>query len=171
MYLPTRAERGIITHMESHEVLRDVFQKISPKQAAAELGLSLSMVYKWAEPPSERSGAANPLDRVAVLMHCSNDSQIAQWICQKAGGFFVKNPRADNLHPLHLVPAMHTVVQDFADLLSVMASAAHDGQITPSEAKIIRARWEELKSVTEEFVRCCEEGDFRDIKKHTEANK
>jgi len=161
----------MFTCMESHELLRDVFQKISPKQAAAELGLSLSMVYKWAEPPTERSGAANPLDRVAVLMQCSQDSRIAQWICQKAGGFFVKNPRPNSMHPLHLVPAMHTVVQDFADLLSVMAAAAHDSQITPAEARAIRARWEELKSVTEEFVRCCEAGNFRDIKKHAEAKK
>ena len=69
------------------------------------------------------------------------------------------------------VPAMHTVVQDFADLLSVMAAAAHDSQITPGEAKTIRARWEELKCVTEEFVHSCEHGDFRDIKKHTEPRK
>ena len=89
----------------------------------------------------------------------------------KGRRFFVKNPRPNSMHPLHLVPAMHTVVQDFADLLSVMASASHDGQITPAEAKSIRARWEELKSVTEEFVHCCEEGNFRDIKKHAEAKK
>ncbi len=39
--------------MESHELLREVFQKVSPKQAAAEMGLSLSMIYKWAEPPDQ----------------------------------------------------------------------------------------------------------------------
>jgi predicted transcriptional regulator len=66
---------------------------------------------------------------------------------------------------------MHTVVQDFADLLSVMAAAAHDSQITAAESKTIRARWEQLKSVTEEFVQCCEDGNFRDIKKHTDAKK
>jgi hypothetical protein len=157
--------------MESHELLRDVFQKISPKQAAAELGLSLSMVYKWAEPPDQRSGAANPLDRVAVLMQCSEDAQIAQWICQKAGGFFIKNPRLDAAHPLHLVPAMNSVVQEFADLLSVMAAAAHDSHITKAEAKSIRARWEELKCVTEEFVQCCEEGNFREIEKSDAPRK
>lgn len=157
--------------MESHELLRDVFQKVSPKQAAAELGLSLSMVYKWAEPPDQRSGAANPLDRVAVLMQCSEDTKIAQWICQKAGGFFIKNPRSHATHPLHLVPAMNNVVQEFADLLSVMAAASHDNQITAEEAKSIRARWEELKCVTEEFVRCCEAGNFRDIKKHLESKQ
>ncbi|MGA2174842.1 MAG: phage regulatory CII family protein [Verrucomicrobiota bacterium] len=149
--------------MESHELLRDVFQKISPKQAAADLGLSLSMVYKWAEPPEQRSGAANPLDRVAALIRCSDDSRIAQWICHKAGGFYVKNPRNIHPHPLHLVPAMNTVVQEFADLLSVMAAAANDSKITAAEAKSIRDRWEELKTVTEEFVRCCEEGNFRPI--------
>jgi hypothetical protein len=157
--------------MESHELLRDVFQKVSPKQAAAELGLSLSMVYKWAEPPAQRSGAANPLDRVAVLMQCSDDHRIAQWICHKAGGFYVKNPRNSQPHPLHLVPAMNSVVQEFADLLSVMASAAADSKITAAEAKSIRARWEELKSVTEEFVGCCEEGNFRDMKEGPAANK
>jgi hypothetical protein len=155
----------MVDGMESHEVLRDVFQKVSPKQAAAELGLSVSLVYKWAEPPEQRSGAANPLDRVAALIACSDDPRIVQWICQKAGGFFIKNPRNHHTHPLHLVPAMNTVVQEFADLLSVMAAAATDSQITEAEAKSIRARWEELKSVTEEFVSCCEEGNFRQLKK------
>jgi hypothetical protein len=45
-----------------------------------------------------------------------------------------------------------------------MAAAAADSQITESEAKSIRARWEELKTVTEEFVRCSEEGNFRQLK-------
>ena len=43
--------------MQSYEVLREVFQKGSAKQAASELGLSLSMIYKWAEPPDEAAGS------------------------------------------------------------------------------------------------------------------
>ena len=66
---------------------------------------------------------------------------------------------------------MNSVVQEFADLLSVMASAAADSKITAAEAKSIRARWEELKSVTEEFVECCEEGNFRDMQDAAVANK
>jgi hypothetical protein len=129
------------------------------------------MVYKWAEPPDQRSGAANPLDRVAVLMQCSNDTQIPQWICQKAGGFFVKNPRPNGMHPLHLSPAVHGVVQEFADLLSLVAGAANDNQITEAEAASMRKRWEQLKSDTEEFVRACEAGNFREIKKNVEQRK
>jgi hypothetical protein len=157
--------------MESHELLREVFQKVTPKQAAAEMGLSLSMIYKWAEPPDSTSGAANPLDRVAVLVRCSGDQRIVQWVCHKAGGFYVKNPGSSHTHPLHLVPAMNSVVQEFADLLSVMASAAADSQITAAESRSIRSRWEELKSVTEEFVQCCEKGNFRELKKASPPQK
>jgi hypothetical protein len=157
--------------MESHELLREVFQKVSPKQAAAQMGLSLSMIYKWAEPPANSSGAANPLDRVAALVQCCGDTRPVQWLCHKAGGFYIKNPRSTHPHPLHLVPAMHSVVQEFADLLSVMAGAASDSKITIAESKSIRARWEKLKTDTEEFVRCCEEGNFQDIEKRPPAGK
>ena len=149
--------------MESHELLREVFQKISPKNAASELGLSLSMVYKWAEPPDQQSGAVNPLDRVVTLTQLSQDTRIVQWLCQKADGFFIRNPAHHHSHPEYLVPAMNSVVQEFADLLSVVAAASADNQVTTTEAKAIRARWEELKSVTEEFVSCCEAGNFRGV--------
>jgi len=150
--------------MQSHELLREVFQKVSPKQAAAEMGLSVSMIYKWAEPPESTSGAVNPLDRVAALIQCTDDPSIVQWVCHKAGGFYVKNPDGNHPHAERLVPAMNNVVQEFADLLSVMAAAAADSQITAAESKSIRSRWENLKSVTEEFVQCCEQGNFRDLK-------
>ena len=56
------------------------------------------------------------------------------------------------------------IVQEFADLLSVVACAAGDNFITNAEAKRIRNNWEQLKSVTECFVHCCEEGNFRSLR-------
>src|SRR5690349_13573315 len=152
--------------MQSHEVLREIFQQCSPKQVASELGLSLSMIYKWAEPPDQAagSGSTNPLDRIDALLHCTNDRRIVQWICQRAGGFFVLNPKTSKPHPSYLIPATNQIVQEFADLLAVVAAAAADNQITHKEAQDIRGRWEELKSVTESFVACCEEGNFRSLK-------
>lgn len=148
--------------MQSHELLKEVFRRASAKEIAAEMGLSLSMVYKWAEPPDEDSGsgAANPLDRVAVLQRCAHDHRITQWICQKAGGFFITNPATTHAHPDRLIPATNEILQEFADLLSVIATAAGDNRITHEEARNIRARWEELKTVTEGFVCCCEKGNF-----------
>ncbi|MDD2764466.1 MAG: hypothetical protein PHE83_10880 [Opitutaceae bacterium] len=148
--------------MQSHELLRDVLQKISAKQVSAELGLSLSLIYKWAEPAAEGSGAANPLDRIEQLLKLTGDRRLAQWVCERAGGFFIANPKA-NPQAIHLIPATNTIVQEFADMLAVIAAAATDSTITPAEAKDIRSRWEDLKSVTEGFVRCCEAGNFGPI--------
>jgi len=154
--------------MQSHELLREIFQKSSAKLIAAELGLSLSMIYKWAEPDDgQGSGTVNPLDRVEALLRCTNDKRLVQWICQRAGGFFVLNPKTNKPHPSFLIPATNEIVQEFADLLAVIAIAAADNQITPPEAKNIRARWEELKTVTEGFVACCEEGNFSLLKDKT----
>ncbi len=152
--------------MQSHELLREVFEKCNVKQIAAELGLSQSLIYKWAEAgETGGSGAANPLDRIEALMKCSDDARIVAWICERSGGFFIRNPKHHWPHPEFLVPATNMIVQEFADLLSVIAMAAADNKITPKEASTIRARWEELKSVTEGFVHCCEQGNFTAIKK------
>lgn len=148
--------------MQSHELLREVFQKANVKEISAELGLSLSMVYKWAEPPGEGagSGTSNPLDRLETLLRCTQDTRLVQWLCQRAGGFFIKNPEPAKPHPTFLIPATNQIIQEFADLLAVVAQAASDNQITTNEAEMIRTRWEQLKSVTECFVHCCEQGNF-----------
>lgn len=151
--------------MQSHELLREVLQKSSAKQVAADLGLSLSMIYKWAEPDDGTgSGAVNPLDRIESLLRSTGDARIVQWLCQRAGGFFIQNPKTTKPHPDYLIPATNEIVQEFADLLAVIAVAAADNQITSREAASIRARWEELKAVTETFVACCEQGNFTMLK-------
>ena len=156
--------------MRSHELLREVFEKCHPKQISADLGLSLSLIYKWAEPPEENgSGTANPLDRVEALLRCTGDSSILQWLCERHGGFFIKNPKGNWPHPDFLVPATNQIVQEFADLLSVIAMAAGDNHISKDEARNIRARWEELKQVTEGFVHCCENGNFSVLREKAEA--
>ena len=152
--------------MQSHEVLREVLDKCNAKQIAADMGLSLSLIYKWAEPSElHGSGTVNPLDRIEALIRCSNDAKMVQWICERAGGFFIKNPKGQWPHPHFLIPATNQIVQEFADLLAVIASAAADNTISKQESKSIRARWEELKSVTEGFVRCCEEGNFSPLRR------
>ena len=151
--------------MQSHEILREVISDSSVKQVASDLGLSTSMIYKWAEPDDGLgSGSVNPLDRIEQLITSTRDRRIPQWICERAGGFFIQNPKSLNPHPDFLIPATNEIVQEFADLLAVIATAAADNEISPTESKKIRARWEELKSVTEGFVACCERGNFSALK-------
>lgn len=147
--------------MDAHEVMREVLKRTSAKQISADMGLSLSLIYKWAEPPEDDSGsgASSPLERVGQLVRITHDTRIAQWVCEQAGGFYIRNPH--NFPPGGpLIPVTNDIVQEFADMLATIATAAADDTVTKDEAKKIRARWEELKSVTEGFVRAAEGGTF-----------
>jgi hypothetical protein len=152
--------------VQSYEVLREVLQSTSAKQIAADMNLSLSLIYKWAEKPDPAalSPSYNPLDRIDQLLQSTQDLRILHWLCQRHGGFFIKNPKIHHAHPDYLIPATNGVVQDFADLLAVVANAAADNHIDPAEAKKIRSRWEELKRATETFVACCEQGNFQRLR-------
>jgi hypothetical protein len=149
--------------MHSYEVMREVLKKTSAKQIAADMHLSLSLIYKWAEPTEEGSGASSPLERVGQLLHITGDARVAQWVCERADGFFIRNPH--NLPASQkLIPATNDIVQEFADMLATIAQASADNTISQDEAKTIRRRWEDLKSVTEGFVQAAEGGNFGPVK-------
>jgi len=147
--------------MEAHEVMRDVLKRTSAKHIAAELGVSLSLVYKWAEPPDVTggSGTGSPLDRTGELVRVTRDARVAQWVCEQAGGFFIRNP-AGFTRTQPLIPITNDIVKEFADMLATIAISSADNVITEDEAKKIRRRWEELKNVTEGFVQAAESGTF-----------
>jgi hypothetical protein len=154
--------------MESHQVLKEAFESphTSPKEIASELGVSLSLVYKWAQPRLKNgSGSRNPLDRVDDLVRLTRHHGIVEWLCQRAGGYFVRNPKATGSGNYQVVPATHTIVQQFAGLLDAVSRAAQDNSISPQESAEIRLVWDRLKSFSEGFVRCCEQGDFEPIQR------
>ena len=90
-------------------------------------------------------------------------------MCERAGGFYIHNPKAKP-YPYQLIPSTNSIVQEFADMLGVIAVAAADNQITKDEAKAIRRRWEDLKTVTEGFVRNSEEGNFAKLRDEAEKS-
>ena len=147
--------------MESHEVLRRAFAKTSPKAVAADLGISLSLVYKWAEKQSDDgSGSRNPLDRLMKIVELSGDLSVIEWLCQQTGGYFVRNPKSSCEKGYQVLPATNEIISQFSALLKQISTAAIDHSISTKEAKEIRECWDKLKSYAEGFVRCCEEGDY-----------
>lgn len=151
--------------IKSHELLREVFQETSPKAVADHVGLSLSMIYKWAEETGETgSGTVNPLDRVVSLIEATDDDRIIKWLSNQSGGYFLKNPDPEAPEEKELMQATNQILQEFASLLALIAHAAADGSISKAEATKIRANWQDLKSTTEGFVSHCEQGEFTMVK-------
>ena len=155
--------------MESHDVLKNAFEKSSPKAIASELGISLSLVYKWAqEQSSTGSGSRNPLDRVLEIISITDDPRIVEWICAQSGGYFVRNPDSSCEQGFEYLPATTEIVSQFSLLLSRISHAAFDNSIDNQESEDIRQHWDKLKCYAEGFVRCCEEGDFEMMKKESD---
>lgn len=148
--------------MESHDVLRRALRKTTPKAVAADLGISLSLVYKWAEKPTNYgSGSKNPLDRLLQIIELSGDTGIVEWLCRQQGGHFVIDPKVSTQGSDHVVPATQEIIVQFSGLLQKISTAAQDCSVTKEEAEEIRQVWDKLKSYVEGFVRACENGDFK----------
>jgi hypothetical protein len=148
--------------MESHEVLQRALRKTTPKAVAAELGVSLSLVYKWAEKPGvDGGGSKNPLDRLLQIIELSEDQGIVDWLCRKQGGHFVKDPELAGEKVEAILPATQQMIRHFSRLLDEISIAAQDHMVTKDESKEIRLCWDKLKGQAEAFVRACEKGEFR----------
>lgn len=152
--------------MESHEVLREAVDRVGVKALALELKLSPSLVYKWCLPPEtdtkDGSGAKNPLDRLADIVRVTQDSGVIHWMCQVGGGFFVPNPLSSSGGNAQALKCTQEIISEFSDLLrEVTRSLEQDESITLDEAQRIRREWEQLKTLTEQFVVACESGVYR----------
>jgi len=153
--------------MRSHEVLKRAADTVGVKALAAELKLSTALVYKWCQPSEtsdpDASGARNPLDRLADIIGVTNDTEVANWLCRQAGGFYVPNPaeRPNEDVATELLINTQRMAREFSEfLLTVTRSIEDDGLIEPTESDRIRDRWEQFKSMVEAFAVACEHGVF-----------
>ncbi|MDB4586064.1 hypothetical protein N9085_04480, partial [Akkermansiaceae bacterium] len=125
--------------MESYEIFKEAFKKSSPKEIASELGVSLSLVYKWAQEQSgSGSGSRNPLDRVLEIIKLTDEPRIVEWLCERSGGYFVRNPESSCERGFEVLPATNEIVSQFGSLLTRISQAALDDSITGDEADLIR---------------------------------
>lgn len=152
--------------MNSYEILKQAIDKVGAKKVAMDMKVSSPLVYKWCQDPSretgdDSSGARNPLDRTLALFRSTDDLSIVNWLCNRADGYYVANLDAKAKFQEGSVHHTQTMIQEFSDLLRVIAeSFANDGVIDSKEAKHIRREWQKLKSYGEEFVTACENGVF-----------
>ena len=153
--------------MRSHEMLREAAEGIGVKALAAALRLSPALIYKWCQEADlddpDASGARNPLDRLRDIVSATGSTDVVNWLCHEAGGFYVPNPRVPQTSlDTELLVNTQRLVEEFSRLLStVTRSIENDGRIDPVEADNIRRAWEKLKSTAEEFTVACERGVYQ----------
>lgn len=152
--------------MASHELLHEVCKKPGSKNVAQAVGLSLSLIHQWSRARGDRSEAMNPLDRVEALIQFTGDVRLAQWVCERADGYFVKNPavmsapRTGKAEP-SLLLATAKLVGSIAEFEVKLSATELHGCISAADGRELRSAWEKLKSVGESFVQACERGMFR----------
>lgn len=157
--------------MESHEVLKRALRKTTPKAVAADLGVSLSLVYKWTEKSADDgTGSRNPLDRLLQIIELSEDVGIIDWLCRRQGGHFVRDGELGEQKVDNVLPATQEIIGRFSKLLARISDAATDHSVTAQEADEIRECWDLLKNYAEAFVRACEKGDYNATKR-TQENR
>lgn len=154
--------------MESYEILKVAMAQRGIKSIAAEIGLSESLLYKWSQEPGEgtdtdKSGVKNPLDRTLELYQLTNDLHLIHWLCERAGGFFVRNPQGiphDNVDAA-VFHDTQDMIRAFSELLNQVSDAIDNGDgVDDKEAKHIRREWEGLKRIAETFTHSCEKGRY-----------
>lgn len=149
--------------MDSHEILKKTIAKAGVKSVAADMNLSPSLIYKWSEAKGDDcSGADNPLDRLLNLCQVTGDVTPIIWLCEQVNAFFVENTApAMQEEEMQVLRMTQRILREFSDMLDMVAcSMANDNGIDKREARDIRAEWEDLKRVAEQFVLGCEMGVF-----------
>jgi len=158
---------------ETHQVLKQAVERAGPKRVARALDVSLSLVYKWTQPPRTKrnptaSGARNPLDKLVTIFSLSQDLEIVHFLCQIARGYYTSNPSRVGKPEQNFVSATVSSLNDFADLLQFAEkSLTNDGAIDESEATKLRRQWDKLKGRLEQFIVSCEEGQFNATGRNT----
>lgn len=146
--------------MESHDIVKELLKKIPAKHIASELGVSLSLVYKWAEPPSLGSGASNPLDRTEALVRLSGSHVPLQWLCGRFGGAFATGGAAEG-EPRPLPEAFGMLTRQLGNFLAEIGALVEGGRGGEGgergdggggddmKAAELRVQWEKLKACAE----------------------
>jgi len=146
--------------MESHDIVKNLLKKVPAKHVAQELGVSLSLVYKWAEAPIVGSGTSNPLDRIEVLARLAQDMAPLEWLCTRFDGSFVKRPDIE-VTTEDFIYRVSQVMMELGRVLGEYSKPPKGSdKFTIEKVREIRMRWERAKDVIEKFLAAAEHGHY-----------
>jgi hypothetical protein len=148
--------------LESHHAIRNAYaarQSCGTKMLVDSMGLSLSMLQKWGEPPGSTAaplaGSANPFDYLINFARATGNILPVQWLCHACDGFLAQDDIDLPPDERTLVSSWQSVHCELAELDFVITAAVQDGKIDHAESPRIRAEWEDAKKWMRGFVQSC----------------
>jgi hypothetical protein len=153
--------------MDSHDIIKQLLTEVSAKQVADQLGVSLSLVYKWAESPLLGSGTSNPLDRAETLIRLSTDKLALRWICERMGGYFapVPAPGAD------AAASTGKAIAELGTVIGELCRLLEKGKHSHTSTRGLRTHWERAKSLMEGYILAAEKEMSANLPPPEKANR
>ena len=129
--------------MKSNERVKDSINGHT-KDIAAKLGLSPESLYKWMDSNPKYN---NPVKAVLRLYEATDDVRIIEYICNKSGGFFVRNT-----DDMNTKAHINKIYSEMADVIKAIADGWEDEYLTKNELWKIQVEFSELQSCLTGFL-------------------
>lgn len=152
--------------MNTRKILKDALKGCDREEVAKFVGISLGSLNNQIAgemPYAPKGKTPNLLDRVCLLIDIIHETTgnvlILEKLAEEWGYLLIENP-AITTTETPAIQHIAAILKEFAHVIDEISQANADGKIELSEAERIRAKWEIMKRVTEEFVIACETGRY-----------
>ena len=126
-------------------------------------GLVIALQIAGELPYFPKGKTLNFLDRVYHFIDATSSTTgkqiVLQGLAEEFGYMLIANP-AIRVDETPAITQISRILAEFSSVVDEIGRANEDGRIESFEAERIRARWEILKRMIEEFVLACESGSF-----------
>lgn len=161
--------------MNTRKILKEALKGCDREEVAKFLGMSLGSLNNQIAgelPYSPKGRSPNILDRAYLLIDIIHETTgnvlILEKLAEEFGYLLIENP-AITTTETPAIQQIAAILKEFSAVIEEISTANADGRIEPPEADRIRAKWEIMKRVTEEFVIACETGRYQNTREHNNA--
>lgn len=157
--------------MDTRKVLKEALRGCDRREVAKILEMhigSLNNQVAGELPYRPKGHTQNILDRIYNLIDITYETTgkmlVLEAFAEEFGFYLIKNPAIQATN-IPAIKKISEILKDFAEVVEEISTATTDGVIERYEGEKIRAKWEIMKRMTEEFVLACETGGYdRDVR-------
>lgn len=152
--------------MNTQKVLKEALKGCDRAEVARMVGMSLGALNNQIAgelPYFPKGKTQNFLDRVYnfidITFATTGRMVVLEKLAEEFGFMLIANPTIIATDS-PAITKIASILKEFSAVIDEIGQANADGKIELHEAERIRAKWEIMKRVTEEFVLACETGKF-----------